>query len=580
MSDQPSDAFASARLDFAAWRRRIPADPGREPHLHLVNALALSAERLAALDTDAVAFGRVVHDELGPLVEHYRTRLPEHVPYDGHGNRVDEIRFDHAYHQAGARVWAAGILRAAGTDARSHELATLFYLASHEGEMGHMCAATCTTGMIRVLRRHADADLRDRYVPRLASADYATAVRGAQYLTEVQGGSDVGANACVARRAPDGGWELSGEKWFCSVIDAGAFLLLARPEGAGQGTGGLGCFVMPRLVDGRPNGFSIRRLKDKLGTTAMASGEIDLAGARAEVVGEPGEGFKIMVTAMLNTSRWLNAIGDVGILRRAVVEATAYAATRPAFGQRIGDMPLVRRQLAELKAEWLAALHSTWHLTGLDEKADVGEMGSPAADAEDIAMHRVMVNANKLGCSLATTDAVRRAIEVLGGNGTIEDFSVLPRLLRDAVVYEQWEGTHNVLAAQVLRDLGRLGIWPTVLGHIGTMLKGIAVDDSAPTVDRALVGLQDVADDIDACLADPATGALHFRSSLEKLLRAHQVALLLHAAEAPPTSAALAGELRAAAAIITGRYLDPGYRPERDRAYAQLVEALIAADLA
>lgn len=278
--DSRLDSFASARADFADWRARIPADLAAEPHLRLVNALAFAgrpdgAERLAAIDAAAVPFGRVVSHALGPLVEHYRTRLPVLVPYDGHGNRIDEIRFDRAYHEAGALVWASGLLRLAGDAGRSHDVATLFYLASHEGEMGHMCAATCTTGMIRVLRRHASADVRERYVPRLACDHAATAMRGAQYLTEVQGGSDVGANASVARPVGDGdgssAWTLTGEKWFCSVIDADAFLLLARPDGAPDGTRGLGCYVMPRLIDGRPNGFVIRRLKDKLGTTPTTS---------------------------------------------------------------------------------------------------------------------------------------------------------------------------------------------------------------------------------------------------------------------------------------------------------------------
>ncbi len=211
---------------------------------------------------------------------------------------------------------------------------------------------------------------------------------------------------------------------------------------------------------------------------------------------------------------------------------------------------------------------------------EAGETYAAHYATRDIAMHRVMVNANKLGCSLATTDAVRRAIEVLGGNGAIEDFSVLPRLLRDAVVYEQWEGTHNVLAAQVLRDLGRLGIWPTVLGRISSMLKGVGAAESEPTVARALVALQDVADDVDACLADPATGAMHFRAVLESLLRVHQVALLLDAAASPSASTVVGSELRAAATLLVGRYLDRAYRPERDRSFPAVVEALIAADLA
>ena len=573
-----ADAFRIARDAFSRWRDRFPADPfTTDAHLRLVVARYVGGERLAAIEHSGAAFGRRVASEIGPLVESYRTHLPELIKYDGLGNRIESIRFHDAYHRVGELTWESGLLRHSGTAGASFEQATLFYLASLEGEMGHMCAATCTTGAVRVLRRHGDAELKDRYLDALTADDYRRALRASQFLTEVQGGSDVGANASVAVEA-GAGFEITGEKWFCSVADAGLFLLLARPEGASSGTAGLGCFVVPREHSGSPNGFSIRRLKDKLGTTSMASGEIDFDGARAHLVGELDAGFKIMVTAMLNTSRWLNAVGDVGIMRRAYLEASSYAAERTAFGGRIGDFPLVRRQLAEIKAEWLAALYSTWELTALDEAVDIEAMGGPAAVAADTGFHRYLVNANKLACSLAATDVVRRAIEILGGNGAIEEFSVLPRLLRDAVVYEQWEGTHNVLTAQVLRDLSRLGLAGTVIDRTAIILKGIADTDLGFVADRAQGELEELAASVADSVAEPGQGALHFRALLERLIRTHQVALLLRAAE-DATSGAVSAELAAAAEIQLGRHVETGYRPERDPRFLDLVTRLIGDDL-
>lgn len=573
-----SDAFVSARAAFDRWRRRFPGNVfTADAHLDLVLGRDLDADRLAALRRKAATFGAVVPGELAGLVEAYRTHLPELVKYDGHGNRIDEIRFDDAYHRAGELVWGSGLLEYASAAGASFEQAVLFYLASLEGEMGHMCAATCTTGAIRVLRRHADPELCDRYLPELTGDRYRDVIRASQFLTEVQGGSDVGANASVARSVTDG-YEITGEKWFCSVADADLFLLLARPEGAPEGTGGLGCFVVPRTRGGSLNGFSIRRLKDKLGTTAMASGEIDFDRAHALLVGEPHAGFKIMVTAMLNTSRWLNAVGDVGIMRRAYLEAVNYAAERTAFGRRIGDFPLVRRQLAEIKAEWLAALHSTWELTALDEAVDLESMGGPPAEPASRGFHRYLVNANKLACSLAATDVVRRAIEVLGGNGAIEEFSVLPRLLRDAVVYEQWEGTHNVLTAQVLRDLGRLGLGGIVVDRTASMLKGIADPEFGAVADRAQNELEELTGKVAECIEEPGYGALHFRGLLERLVRAHQVALLLLAAE-DVRSGVLSAELAAAAEIILGRYVERDYRAEENPRFEGLVTHLVGSDL-
>ena len=75
-----------------------------------------------------------------------------------------------------------------------------------------------------------------------------------------------------------------------------------------------------------------------------------------------------------------------------------------------------------------------------------------ARTSELLAARRIAVMINKYWTAIAATATARDGIEVLGGNGTIEDFSVLPRLYRDAIVVESWEGTHNTLCAQVLRD--------------------------------------------------------------------------------------------------------------------------------
>ncbi|GMQ86624.1 MAG: acyl-CoA dehydrogenase family protein [Acidimicrobiia bacterium] len=565
-----TEAYSSARRAFVSWRQSVP--PGRyDPHIDLVNARYLSGDRLGALREAGTRFGRVVVDGLGPVAESYQQHDPELDRYDGLGNRIEAIRFDPAYHDAGRLVWASGIVGDAGEPGASFEQATSGYLASTEGEFGHMCAATCTTGMIRVLRRFASDDITDRYLSALTDADYDSALRGAQFLTEVQGGSDVGALASVATDHGDGTWRVSGEKWFCSVADADLFLVLARPDGAPEGTEGLGCFLLPRLVDQAPNGFSIRRLKEKLGTRSMASAEVDFDDAVAYPIGPTSDGFKIMVTAMLNTSRWMNAVGDVGIMRRAYVEAAGYARYREAFGQLISTFPLVRRQLAELKVDWLAALHSTWHLTNLDEAVDLG-----VADEADAGFYRYLVNANKLACSLAATKVVRGAIEILGGNGAIETFSVLPRLLRDAIVYEQWEGTHNVLTAQVLRDLGRLDLTGSVLDRTAMLLEGITDAELGKTAESALVSFEEIATEFRRCVEDPMHGALHGRHQLERLVAAHQVALLLDAAAA---GGDLTTELAAAARLLTGRSLDRAYRAEHDPEFAATIDALLGPDL-
>jgi acyl-CoA dehydrogenase len=437
------------------------------------------------------------------------------------------VEFDEAYHRAGRAVWATGIIGAGAV-----EQAALFYEIAQAGEGGHACPVVCTAGLARALRTQASDELRERFLPPLLETDYDRAQRGAQFLTERHGGSDVGANRVEA--VPDGErWRLHGEKWFCSVADADQFLVTARPRGAPDGTRGIGCF----LVASADGGFHIRKLKDKLGTRALATGEIEFDGAVAYPLGPLEDGFRIAV-GVLNTSRWLNAVGSGGLMRRAWRVASEFAAEREAFGRVISEFPLVRENLAVIRAETEGAAASTAELTGLVDRIDRGE-----ASEEDVAWHRVLVNANKFVTSLAATKVVRRAIETLGGNGTIEGFSPLPRLYRDAIVFESWEGTHNVLCAQVLRDLTRLEAVELVV-------------DRAGASEEVAAGLRRAVD-------DPDWGALHGRRQLDRLVRSLQVS-------------ALRGSVPPAAELLERRHLIPGWQPDSDPGYPDLIERTLA----
>ena len=252
------------------------------------------------------------------------------------------------------------------------------------------------------------------------------------------------------------------------------------------------------------------------------------------------EGFHTAV-GVLNTSRWLNAVGSAGLMRRAYVEAASFAREREAFGGPIARFPLVRENLAVMKSESAAALASSHHLTGLVARSDEG-----TANEQDIVWHRILVNANKVVTSLAATKVCRRGIEALGGNGTIEDFSPLPRLYRDAIVFESWEGTHNILCAQVLRDLARMDAVDLVLA------RSAAPAELEPRLRRSV--------------AEPEWGALHFRRQLDTLVRALQVAYLRAEGD------------DAAAELLTRRHLTPGYDPRPTRV-ADLLERVLAGDL-
>ncbi len=459
MNDRP-DARVRGRADLAAWLAAQPAD------LYADDADLQALVAAHGMQARAPRFHDVGQAVAGPLDAAVRENnlhrnLPVLDDWDGIGRFSGGVSHHPSWRTAGKLIYGTGIMTAYGEAPRpSHRfILSLFYLTGQAGEAGHNCPLACAAGAIRSLQALGTADQRDRFLTRLLDPDFDTNFTASQFLTEVQGGSDVGANAIQATPLDGSGeagsrWRIDGEKWFCSNADADVFLLTARVAPPETGTRGLGLFVIPRaLPDGSPNGFRVRRLKDKLGTRSMASGEIDFTGAVAEAVGPVDGGFKNVMRLVINTSRLYNAAGCAAHARRAWVVASTYAAHRQAFGQPIGRFALVRETLAWIRADAVACLAGTLDLAALAEKADARVIAADEAD-----YFRVAVNLNKLRTSILAHDAVNRGIEVLGGNGAIESFSVLPRLLRDNVVYENWEGSHNVLRAQVMRDCARLGV--------------------------------------------------------------------------------------------------------------------------
>jgi acyl-CoA dehydrogenase len=539
--------YDAARVDLSAWRADYPTNPFHaDDDLREGLARYVRDQRLVELERRAAAFADDVVNVIAPSAARYeqRAHLPELATYDALGRRVEAVAFDPSYHAAGAAVWASGVMALSATPGTAFEQMTLLYLLSSEGEAGHACPVTCSIGLARALRRRADDAVRERFLPRLVASDYASAERGAQFLTEVQGGSDVGANACVASAVGDGTYRLTGEKWFCSVADADQFFVTARLEGAPEGTRGLASFVVPRRVDDVPNGFHVRRLKDKLGTRGLASGEIDFDGALAWPVGPLEEGFRTAVGIVLNTSRWMTAVGSAGIMRRAYVEARNFARRRRAFGVAVQEFAVLRLTLADMAAASQGALALVLALTDLEDNLDAG-----VASASDVLAHRFLVNAAKLVISQQATRVVRSGIEVLGGNGTIEEFSVLPRLYRDAIVYESWEGTHNVLAAQIVNDMRRLDLIGAMRDYVGARL-----DDEHPALEATAVVLAD----LERCVEDVEYASWHARGLLERF------GILLESV--------LAG--RAAAAHLAAS-VDRAYDATCDAELAARVDALV-----
>ncbi len=299
-----------------------------------------------------------------------------------------------------------------------------FTFLFNQTEFGMGCLINVTDGCAKLLNNFGSDALKARYLDGLTQTDMSKLTQGGQFMTEKEGGSDVGTLTTTAVQEGDH-WRLHGEKWFCSNADAEVVMLLARPEGAGPGTRGVGLFLMPRrLEDGSQNHYRIVRLKDKLGTRSMASGEIKLEGAIAFAVGKLDRGF-VQMAEMVNSSRLSNGVKSTALMRRAHHDAMTVARNRVVFGQRIIDLPLARRHLK----------------------------------------FRATRDARKV-CG--------DALEMRGGIGYIEEF-VTARLLRDAHLGSIWEGTGNIVAIDALkRAVGRHGADAALAADLHARL-----DDSA-----------------------------------------------------------------------------------------------------
>src|ERR1700723_1325162 len=317
-----------------------------------------------------------------------------------------------------------------------------------QAEFGLMCPISVTDTSIHLIRKFASAELQDYLLPKMLSGDVATMWKGTQFMTERAGGSDVGAIETIAR-CEDGVWRLYGDKWFCSHADADVALLLARPEGAPGGTKGLALFALPRrLKDGGRNAYRIVRLKDKLGTRSMASGEISLEGAVAYLVGDAERGLKQMMD-QVNLSRLSHGVRAAAMMRRCVNEALQVARTRNAFGKKLIDMPLVKKQLMKIMLPTEQALSMYAYTAHVMGRANAG-----SKQAEGIL--RILTPLLKFRACRDNIPVATGAMEVRGGNGYIEEW-VQPRLVRDAHIGVLWEGTSKINALDIVtRAVGKI----------------------------------------------------------------------------------------------------------------------------
>ena len=357
-----------------------------------------------------------------------------------------------------------------------------------QADIGMGCALGTGGGMVKSLvAAYAPADVREHVLAKFATGEWEGET--AQLLTERAGGSDLGTLETTATPQGDA-WLLNGFKWFASNCDGQVFVVLAKPEGAPDSSRGVATFLVLRTRrDGTRNGIRIRRLKDKLGTRSVASGEVELVDAEAFLLsGEPssqnaeaqphdGKGLGRMME-LTNASRLGIALFALGNARRALVESLCYARQRRAFGDRLIDKPLMRRKLAEMIVDVEAAQALVFDGVGFANHRQ------PRPVRQRIAVPVTKLKVCRLGITMASD-----AIEIHGGNGYIETWPVA-RLLRDAQVNTIWEGADNILCLDVRRGIERIGAHQPLLERLHDAVSVSDDDDTTRLVRRRVEDLE------------------------------------------------------------------------------------------
>jgi alkylation response protein AidB-like acyl-CoA dehydrogenase len=401
-------------------------------------------------------------------------KRPYMMHYDGHHNRIDRIIRPREIEIMEKEIFSEGLF---SSETSPWMKLMKMYLIYQNGEACVACPLTCTEGLVAILDKFADSAETKRILRHCKDGIDGNFAIGAQYLSEIQGGSDVPSNVLEAVQE-GGAWKLYGTKFFCSATHADYAAVTAKPAGSDK----VALFVMPSWLPGNKekemrNGFTIDRIKWKMGTSELTTAEMTLNGAVAYPLGPLDRGVANVVGIVLTYSRLTVGLSSAAFMTRAVREAKQYAAFRDAFGVKLGRFPLVAGQLDAMDrfARRTTAGAFNIYREFLDMDGDLkGGLGAdePAGMREKRFNIRELIMLQKITASWDCTDVLRDAMSIFGGHGVMEDFSSLPRLYRDSAVNELWEGPRNVLLMQIHRDCQRASAWYKPPAFVAGILNG------------------------------------------------------------------------------------------------------------
>ncbi|GAC1328585.1 MAG: acyl-CoA dehydrogenase family protein [Mycobacteriales bacterium] len=450
-----------------------------------------------------VELGERAGGELARRADVYDAAGHELVRYDRFGRDVSQLAYHPDWLTSLDEVFDFGLVgwnydpdRCSRYGRAPTTLLSAFDYLVGQADMALCCPLELAHGTAVVLEQFATDEQRERFLPPVVATRAADRLQVAQVATEVTGGSDVGATRTEAVQTPAGSWELTGEKWFASNVGADLIVTMARVDPAVGGTRGLALFVVPRIrADGSANGVSIRRLKDKMGTIGVPTGELIFNQAEAHLVGEAAGGFRYMAE-MLNHTRYWNAVGSVGIMRRCYLEAATYTSRRSSFGTTLDAFPMMRERLVWLQVDLAATTALMFHTgAALDAFTEGG-------DDRDHLRFRTLAPVIKYRAGEQNVDFARAAVEMLGANGYISTFGT-PRLYRDAQVNPIWEGTSNICALDLWRAVSKQRGHEPVLDACEAIVAGLQTQPARRVGETAMAGGKDVREAVDGLADQP-----------------------------------------------------------------------------
>ncbi|KAF9958964.1 hypothetical protein BGZ72_010565 [Mortierella alpina] len=459
--------FASADAGFKQEVPELQNTFLEDPVMISVLERYLPGDVLSEISPDLVHICEWANTEGVALTTRMEEDQPRLRQYDSWCRRVDELLLTEAWKKqkeiaAREGVVAIAYERKYGQYSRIYQMAKLMLWTSGAGL--YACPVSMTDGCARVIELNGTQQMKDEVFSRLTSRDPKQFITSGQWMTERPGGSDVGRTETQAVWNQElQAWSISGFKWFSSATDADVTMLLARTHDptavAGsmrEGSKGLSLYLARVRDDkGNLNGVRIHRLKDKVGTKALPTAELELDGMIAQQVGASYRGVKT-ISAILNITRVYCGMSCTAAMQRFVLAVKEYARRREVFGALLKDQPLHLATVANMELQYRATSQLTFYCIAMLGRVETLDNNLPLIKDRDIPLLRLLTPILKVWSAKNAFAMSQEAMECFGGQGYMTEMGI-GKAMRDILVNTIWEGTTNVLSLDVLRVMAETG---------------------------------------------------------------------------------------------------------------------------